>query len=345
VISKTYQDKRKTFFFIFIIAMIFFVTIALPRLSIPVIVSHIICLVISPAIPYLKKLGLSQRLSTIIVFLSFIALSIYPFIKVVPIAIEEAENIQYYLPKIENYLVEQSVILETELEERLGFQLGESAFPDFVDGARKKLTSVILGLPNYLGLALEWIFFIPLVVFFMLKDGPKFKRSFFSLAPNRYFERLYSLTHKFNKKLGDYIFAKFIEASLVGIIIWLGLVIMGVRFSVILALLAAITNIIPYVGPILGFAPALLFAVAEYGVESTFWGILILYLCANVIDMAIVFPVLVSKVVDLHPIVVVVSVIIGSQWLGVAGMIISIPAAAALKLIFHELYNELYLRS
>jgi putative permease len=51
---------------------------------------------------------------------------------------------------------------------------------------------------------------------------------------------------------------------------------------------------------------------------------------------------LVSKVVDLHPLTVVVSVILGSQWLGMIGMVISIPFAAALKLIAQEIYKEIY---
>jgi putative permease len=65
-------------------------------------------------------------------------------------------------------------------------------------------------------------------------------------------------------------------------------------------------------------------------------------LIANIIDMGLVFPLLVSKIVDLHPIVVVASVILGSQYWGLVGMIVSIPLAAAVKLIFIELYREIY---
>ncbi|MBT6326833.1 MAG: AI-2E family transporter, partial [Bdellovibrionales bacterium] len=66
---------------------------------------------------------------------------------------------------------------------------------------------------------------------------------------------------------------------------------------------------------------------------------------ANIIDLALVFPILVSKIVDLHPVLVVISVIVGSQYLGMVGMIISIPAAVALKLIVTEFYREIYLDS
>src|SRR5690606_10909843 len=105
---------------------------------------------------------------------------------------------------------------------------------------------------------------------------------------------------------------------------------------------AGVTNIIPYVGPLIGAAPGLIYALAEYGAGGTFAAILVLYTLANAIDIALVFPILVSRIVDLHPLVVVVSVILGSQSLGVIGMVISIPLAAALKLIILEVYQAIY---
>ena len=116
----------------------------------------------------------------------------------------------------------------------------------------------------------------------------------------------------------------------------------GERFALLLGLLAGITNIIPYLGPLLGVIPAIIWVLVEYGFSTTFGGVIVLYLVANVIDLAIVFPILVSKVVNLHPIIVVVSVILGSQYFGIVGMILSIPAAVAIKLIFMEVYNEVY---
>ena len=338
-------EKRKMFFFIFLIVCAFGVLILLPRLSIPILIAHIICLVIAPAIPMLGKLGLSRRLSLLVVFLLFVISTAYPFFRIVPLVSEEAENIQYYLPKLERYLTTQASLLQSELKERVGYTFDNNYLPELIDVARLKSTSFLLSLPNYVGPILELLFLIPLIIFFLLKEGSSFKKSILSLAPNSIFERFYYLTHKFNKKLGDYIFAKFIEGMLVGVIIWLGLVFMGVRFSLILALIAAVTNIIPYVGPLIGFAPALIFSLAEYGTNTTFGGIVALYLIANVVDMVLVFPILVSKIVDLHPMLVVISVIIGGQWLGIIGMIISIPLAAALKLIFEEIYKEFYERS
>ncbi len=338
-------EKKKTFFFFFLIMLVILIIVLLPRLSMPILIAHVIYLIISPAVPRLQKIGLSRSQSITFVFLGFLLFSIYPFVKTVPVVIKETENIQYHLPKLESYLIKKSNSFQEELLVKVGYTFDDGYLPKIIDIARSNSTSFLLNLTNYLGVALEWIFLIPLIVFFLLKDGKKFKKAILSLSPNHFFERFYFLTHKFNSKLGNYILAKFIEAGIVGTIIWVGLMVIGVRFAVLLALIAAVTNIIPYVGPIIGFLPALIFALAEYGTNATFGAIVILYLVANVIDMAIVFPLLVSKVVDLHPMVVVISVIVGGQWLGIIGMVISIPLAAAFKLIFEEVYKELYQRS
>ncbi len=110
-------------------------------------------------------------------------------------------------------------------------------------------------------------------------------------------------------------------------------------------MLSLITNILPYIGPFLGFIPALVVGLVDQNPNTTLGAMILLYVIANVIDLALVFPVLVSKIVNLHPLIVVVSVIIGSQFGGVVGMIVSIPFAAFLKLLFQEFYLELYGRS
>ena len=176
----------------------------------------------------------------------------------------------------------------------------------------------------------------------MLKDDAQFRRFILGITPNSIFERFYNLHHQFNKNLGDYIFAKFIEASIIGVIITSGLLIIDLNFAFLFGLIAAITNIIPYVGPLLGAIPAIVVAYAEFEFTSSFWAVGVLFFVANTIDLAIVFPLLVSKIVNLHPVVVVVSVILGSQLFGLIGMIVSIPAAVAVKLILQELISELY---
>jgi putative permease len=312
------------------------------RLFIPLGLAYLGHLILAPIIPTITRFGVGRTAAIWILMGGLLTFSIIPVVKIAPHASQEIENVQFYIPKVENYVRLQFDSIQEEVGRRTGYEINEKYLNEGVGFAKKWIGTAVLQLPQYIATLLEWAFLVPLFLFFMLVDGSSFKRLILRLVPNSIFERFYNLTYQFNKQLGDYIFAKFIEASIVGVIISVGLLIMDVRFSFLLGLVAAITNVIPYVGPVIGSLPGILIALAEYGVSGQFWAIAILYLIANAIDIALVFPLLVSKIVDLHPMVVVISVIIGSVYFGVLGMVLSIPVTAALKLVFLEIHSELY---
>lgn len=339
------ENRNKTAqiaFFSFIFILTGVVIFTLPRLTVPLTIAYILNLIFAPAVPAVMKFGISRNISIFIIFSLMLFLTIFPIVKAVPTLTDEAKNLQYYIPKVETFVRSEYTRLTVILNEKTGIEIGDEYIQKGIRVVRDTSTAVILNTPKTLASVVEWLFLVPLFIFFILKDGIKFRSLVLRLAPNSIFERFYYLSHQFNKQLGDYIFAKFIEATIVGVIITVGLIAMDIRFAFMLGLLAAVTNIIPYLGPVLGVVPAIIIGLAEYGVGPTFGGLMLLYLIANAIDIVFVFPILISKIVNLHPIVVVVSVILGSQLLGVLGMVISIPLATALKLIFLEIYNEIY---
>jgi len=338
-------EKSKLWFFLLTILLGIVICATLPRLSIPLLIAYIIYLIINPAVPFLVKLGLTRQVAVGCVFVTFTFLAVYPVVKVFPVLKNETEKVQYYLPKVEQFIRNKYYEVKSFAKVRFGYEIEDKMLLDGLDYAKNFSGRVILSVPRFVASTLEWVFIVPLFLFFFLKDARSFTKLFLNMTPNSLFERLYYLTHQFNKKLGDYIFAKFIEASIVGLVITVGLLIIDIRFAFLLGIIAAVTNIIPYVGPLLGIVPGVIIALMEHGVGTTFWAVVILFLVANVIDLALVFPILVSKIVDLHPIIVVVSVILGSQYMGLMGMIISIPLAAAIKLIIQEVYKEIYLSS
>ncbi len=340
----TISKHEKVRLFVFFLGLVLFLfSLSLfPRVTIPLSVAYVISLIFNPLIPVVMRFGFKRSTSVNLVFIAILFLFTYPLIKITPTVTSEAQNVQYYLPKVESFLKTEYRNITEKIEKRTGYVVGNDLLDNSISYGQKATTEILLQIPKYLGSIIEWIFLVPLFVFFILKDGKSFKSNFLKIVPNSIFERFYYLSHQFNRQLGDYIFAKFVEASIVGVIISTGLFIMDVRFALLLGLVAGLTNVIPYLGPILGTVPAIIFGLAEYGWGPTFGAIAVLYVVANSIDIALVFPILVSKIVNLHPLMVVISVILGSTFFGVMGMVISIPLAAAFKLISIEIYNELY---
>jgi putative permease len=121
----------------------------------------------------------------------------------------------------------------------------------------------------------------------------------------------------------------------------IGLLAIGFPYPFVLGFFAGVTNILPYIGPLIGVVPAILVALLSSDSNASMLGMSVVFLAANLIDMVLVFPLLVSKVVNLNPIIVVVSVIVGGQLGGVVGMIVVIPFIAFFKLLFEEIYKDL----
>ena len=118
----------------------------------------------------------------------------------------------------------------------------------------------------------------------------------------------------------------------------------GVEYALLLAVVAGIVNIIPYLGPIIGAIPALVvFYFQTTSVESVFY-LALTFVVVQLFDNMILKPVIYSQSVDLHPLLVFVSLIIGGMFAGVWGLILAVPIAGILSVLFGLLYREIHYR-
>lgn len=312
--------------------------LTLPRILLPFSVAYILSLILRPFVNNLYSQGLVRKVVTIFLFLILMFTIFYPLFSGVKSITQEASKIEYYLPKLDTYLRDKNLQLSTYVREKFNYDLSVNYVDTLTNYVEKSTQSIIGYLPSAIGSFLEFGFIIPFFLFFLIKDGRRMRFKFLNLVPNSLVERFYFLGYQFNIKFGNYVFAKFIEASIITIVITTGLLIIGYPFAFILGIFAGITNILPYIGPLLGFAPALIIGLVDNNPDLTMGAMTLLYLIANIIDLAFVFPLLVSKVVNLHPVAVVLSVIVGSHYAGIIGMVVSIPLAAFIKILANELY-------
>ena len=335
--------KIQLTFFAVILVLFCALVLTLPRISVPLSLAYILALALTPIVNWLMRFRLSKTKSTVIVFTILAFFVGIPLFKVIPVLTIQSQDIQYSLPQIESYVIEQYTIATDFIKAKTGHEIADGYIFQALGQVETWASEFVVKLPTYLANLLEWIFLVPFFTFFIIRDGDSFKKTFLSFTPNTIFERFYYVMHVFNRQLGDYFFAKFVEAVIVGGIITAGLLIMNVSNAVLLGFVAGLTNIVPYVGPILGVIPAIVLTMGGYGMTSPEMGaVLVLYSVANAVDVFFVFPFLVSKIVNLHPMIVAISVIVGSHYAGITGMVISIPVVAAMKLIITEIYNEIY---
>lgn len=334
------QNIKLYLFVFFLISTVAF-AILFPRLTLPFGFAYIIYLMARPILQKLIVGNKRQRIFYLVLLLLIISFSFFPLFASLNNADTDFSEFSKHFPEIEQIL--QTKFSHVRDFAYAKFKLKLNVDPiAFIMSKLDSEGSKLLGkFPDLLSSVFEWILLVPMFLYFFFVESRKFNAKFIEIIPNSIFEKAYVLFSQFNTKFGEYIIAKVIEATLLGTMVTAGLFISGFPYPFILGFIAGVTNILPYIGPIIGFAPAFLVALLSKDPNASMIGMVIIYSVANLIDMVLIFPLLVSKIVNLHPIVVVVSIILGSQLGGIIGMIIIIPFVAFFKLLYVEIYKDL----
>jgi putative permease len=301
---------------------------------------------LSPLVDILERNRVPRQTAILIPFLSAGALIAFGIAQVVPLITAQASALQARLPKYQVDLMGLVASAQSHLE---GFlKIYNVNFADTVNTfIIAKTTNFSNAIPAALSGSLTVVLLTPIFAFFMLQDGRSASRSLLAMVPNSLFEPALNLHHKLNEQMGGFIRARFLEAAIVGIVVWIGLQVSGFPYASLLGLFAGITNLIPYLGPIIGAVPAILIAlISDDALITQSMSINLVIVCsiyffAQLLDIAFVIPMVVARIVNLHPVTVIIVIIVGSQVMGILGMVISIPVASAIKLIFHAFYDHL----
>ncbi|GIL18806.1 MAG: AI-2E family transporter [Oligoflexia bacterium] len=334
------ERRIKLIFFLGSLILLFLVITQVQNMLISFLFAFVSYYLLSPAVDIIERRGFSRTLATVIPFL-FAALVVgVCAIIFSPMLVNQLQTLQSNFPK---YLYAANYFLEN-LESQIG-SLMQNVYPINIKGTIQPqimgwATAFFQKLPEFISQSFTILFLAPFLTFFMLTDGRDFSRKLLSFVPNNFFELTLNLNHQINTQMGGFIRARLIESIVVGLIIWVGLLILDFPYALILALFAGLLNVIPYVGPVLGALPALLISFASGGNSAEILWIISIYGLAQVIDTVVLVPFLVAKIVDLHPVTVVLAIIIGSQLMGILGMIICIPVVSALKVTFIALYKH-----
>ena len=331
---------------LFLIVTAMTVVLAVDNMLVSFVLAFVTNYLLSPLVNFLERRGLSRQTSVMIPFVAsgvLIAFSIY---LILPLLTSQAIALEAKLPKYQSDLLNLLSINEHRFRGLFKIYKGDLS-EVITTWVINKSASLSTEIPALVSGSLTVLLLTPLFAFFMLQDGRALSRKFLHMVPNSLFETALNLHHQLNEQMGGFIRARFIEAAIVGIVVWLGLQVVGFPYASLLGLFAAITNLIPYIGPIIGAVPAILIAlISEDAVFTHTLSLnLILissvYFFAQLVDIVFIIPTVVAKIVNLHPVTVIIVIIIGAQVMGILGMVISIPVASAIKLIFHAFYEHL----
>lgn len=318
---------------------IFFFT---PTLSTSTLLGIIFTMLLSPMVAALERRGYSRTGSILFLFLIIGALFTVLGLWATQTIALQWDSFKQRAPESFWATIARLQELEKAYQERYVFLNNFNPTESIMGWGEETGKWFLTNGPALVGNLLTWMLIVPFITFVALRDGRTVRKRLFELVPNRFFESSFMITTQIIDSLSDYIRAKLVEAFLVGLMVTLGLLAVGAPYPLVLGILAGVTNIIPYLGPVIGAVPGLIVIFFDPVYQNLLLPIALVYLTANVIDMALVFPLIVAKLVNLHPLLLIAVVVIGQNYYGLVGMLISIPIATAIKVILHEVHALIY---
>ena len=173
---------------------------------------------------------------------------------------------------------------------------------------------------------------VPLFVFYLLKDHEKLRESFIDSFPADSQIHVVHIMRILNRIVGAYVRAQVTLAAFVWVVISIGLSILGIDFAILLGAVAGLFEFVPIIGAWLGVIPAIVIVLSTSPDKIIF--VLLLYLAVQLIQGAVLVPRIHTQSLKVHPVLVLVSIVIGSEIGGMWGVVLGPPLVAGIKELF-----------
>lgn len=308
----------------------------------PLLVALVLAYLLEWPTVRLERLGCSRTWAVTLVLIVFATLLLVLMLVVAPVAWQQGINLTHELPTMLTRLYQFAM----RLPERFPTLMDVGIIDIVVENLRSRLSGVgdqlvkysLASLVGLMTLAI-YLVLVPLMVFFLLKDKEQMLSAIRRVLPrNRGLAG--QVWVEMNQQVSNYIRGKVLEMIVVGVVSWLGFLAIGMNYALLLAVLVGVSVLIPYIGAMVVTIPVVGVGLGQWGLSGDFWTMMMVYLVIQALDGNILVPVLFSEAVNLHPLVIILSVVIfGGLW-GFWGVFFAIPLATLVKAVVHAWPDE-----
>lgn len=322
-IDVSWQTIWRIFIFIAVIFILYHANGALGVFLVAVVVS----LGLEPIISFLEEKKVNRLLGTILIFLfAVLVLSIVGYI-VIPVMVREAAGFVSDFNKIVSSIF--GFGLPEKIVKNIGFTL-EKAF-GFLNAANISITGALSSIISQIVAVLATV----IITFYLTIEKEGTEKLFRVILPDTYEKPFLHIFNRFKLKIRRWFAAQLALSAVVGIVVGIGLWLLGVKYFLVLAILAALFEIVPIIGPILAGTAAFLIAVSD-SLSLGFYTLLFFFVVQQ-LENHILTPVIMGRAMKIHPVVVVISLLAGAQLAGFLGILLSVPIAVIAQETFSYL--------
>lgn len=322
--------------------LLFWFFFLLKGIFIPFVLGFLLAYVLAPAVDKLESMKIPRPAAILLAYVFFLGVLVLLIFYAIPPLIRDLNGLVDLIPVYTRYI-----------QETIGqMQDGFSRFP-IPEGVKQVVNETIVRVEQ---LTLQFIhgfiesliniveqsfnlFLTPIVSYYLLRDFHFLGGYVLKAVPVRYRDDLVLLGKEINQVLRNFIKGSLLLAFIVGVLATVGLYLIGMNFPVLLGVLVALTNIIPYFGAIISAIPALLLALAKSKWLALY--VLGLMILIQQIEGNILSPRILGDSVGLHPLAIIFALLAGGQLWGFVGLLLAVPLAAILKVFVKQLYLRL----
>ena len=335
----------------------------------PIAVAAILAFLLEPVVRFSMRLGLSRLISIILVYLAFTAFFVGLLVYIIPPAYRQGtmlvKNFPVYMQKTQVLTTHtfenlhrlssldflQSDSTEQPTNEQLSALVSQSIkdagnwvqqkIPDLAVESGRFLQRSLGGFLGVFGLLLSMIL-VPIFLFFFLKDSASIAENWSRYLPLRASplkNEIVSLVGEINSYLISFFRGQLIVSLIDGFLISVALLVLGLDFAILIGLMVGVLGLIPYLGMMICYIPAVIIAAAQFGDWTHPLIVTAIFILANNIDGIFIAPKIVGESVGLHPLTVIVSVLAWSLILGgLLGALLAVPLTATIKVLLKRYF-------
>lgn len=324
---------------VLILLYLFYSIEIMRNISYIVFISFAAAYTLKPFNDYLMKKGVKREVSAILLLLSVCMLIASVIMFLIPTMLRESTSMSKTSKEIFNYII--------DINEKVKIMKNNSSDNKIFFIVYNKIDFIVRGLINNLidlsvkiGQNILAIAVIPVISYYFLSDGENIKNKFLRLFSIKWRNIIRKILNDVDKSLSRYIVGQLTLSAIISILTFGILFFLKVDYPVILSVLNGVFNIIPYFGPVFGAIPAIIVAFMESPKIALFTAIWLYIL--QLIEGNIICPKITGDSINMHPFLVIILLLIGEKIGGFIGMILIIPIAVVIKVIYEDLNYYFY---
>lgn len=302
-----------------------------------VLLAFIIVSAIDPIVDWFQKKKIPRALTVLVVYVLAISIFVLTISLLVPPLVSEIRGLGESFPQLAEKLTGYfKVIRDYALSHNLQQQVA-----NFTASIAERLSqagsSVLGGTVSFIGGIFEFVVILS-IAFYMSVQEKGIKKFFASLMPNEHREYISGLVDRIQFKMGRWLQGQLLLMFLIFALDYLGLLLIGAPYALVLALVAGILEIVPYIGPVI----SAIIATTISFLHGPLTGLLVLglFILVQQLESYVLTPLIMKRAVGLNPVVVILALMIGAKLGGVMGIIVAVPVAT----VAGEIVNDLVRR-